>query len=255
MPVTDCISLLCADARARDGIRAGGAPGLYHTERGLYPALRSPPRVDMATQRIDRRTHWQNVYQTKRVDAVSWYQPHLNVSLQLLAEAGLSARSRVIDVGAGASTLVDDLLDQGVRDVSVVDVSVEALALARGRLGERAHLVTWYAADVLELALPCGSFDFWHDRAVLHFLTDPEDAARYVHIAANALAAGGHAVIAGFAPDGPNRCSGLPVAQRSARDIAALFASAFTLVRERTERHRTPGGSNQSFAYALLRRC
>ena len=250
----DRVASSYTEARARGHIRADGAHGLYIAERGLYHTVRSPPRVDMATERIDRRTHWQNVYRTKRVDAVSWYQPHLNVSLQLLAEAGLSARSRVIDVGAGASTLVDDLLDQGLRNVSVVDVSAEALALARGRLGERAHLVTWYAADVLELAFPCGSFDFWHDRAVLHFLTDPEDVARYVHIAANALAADGHAVIAGFAPDGPDRCSGLPVAQRSAPDIAALFAPAFTLVRERTEQHRTPGGSDQSFSYALLRR-
>ena len=208
----------------------------------------------MAHESLVRRTHWQNVYRTQRLDAVSWYQPHLSVSLQLLAAAGLSAASRLIDVGAGASTLVDDLLDQGLRDVSVVDVSEEALALTRRRLGERANLVTWYTGDVLELALPCGSFDFWHDRAVLHFLTDPGDAARYAHIAASALAAGGHAVIAGFAPEGPDRCSGLPVAQRSARDVAAIFAPAFALVAERTEQHRTPGGSDQSFSYALLRR-
>ncbi len=233
----------------------GRAPALYRAERGRYPAAGPPPHVDMTTQRIDRRSHWQNVYRTRRVDAVSWYQPHLHVSLQLLAQAGLSARSRLIDVGAGASTLVDDLLDQGLRDVSVVDVSAEALALARLRLGARANRVTWYAGDILELALPCGSFDFWHDRAVLHFLTDPEDAARYAHIAANAPAAGGHAVIAGFAPQGPDRCSGLPVAQRSARDIAALFAPAFVLEQERTEQHHTPGGADQSFSYALLRRC
>ena len=106
----------------------------------------------------------------------------MSVSLQLLAQAGLSAHSRLIDVGAGASTLVDDLLDRGLRDISVVDVSAEALALARRRLGERADRVTWYAGDILELALPGGSFDLWHDRAVLHFLTDPEDAARYAHI-------------------------------------------------------------------------
>ena len=202
----------------------------------------------------DRRTHWQNVYRTKRADSVSWYQPHLNVSLQLLEQAGLSPGSRVIDVGAGASTLVDDLLDRGLRDISVLDVSEEALALARHRLGERANRVTWYAGDVLELALPPGYFDFWHDRAVLHFLTDPDDARTYAHSAAGALATGGHAVIGGFAPDGPDRCSGLQVAQRSARDIAAIFAPAFALVRECTERHRTPGGSEQAFSYALLRR-
>lgn len=202
----------------------------------------------------DRRAHWRNVYQTRSVDSVSWYRPHLEVSLQLLTAAGISANSRLIDVGGGASTLVDDLLERGLCDVSVLDVSDEALAVARRRLGDRARRVKWYAGDVLELALPPDGFDFWHDRAVLHFLTDPADAAHYAQIASNALTAGGHAVIAGFAPDGPEQCSGLRVARRSAEDIAAIFAPTFTLVRQRTERHRTPGGSEQSFAYALLRR-
>ena len=154
----------------------------------------------------------------------------------------------------GASTLVDDLLERGLCDVSVLDVSDEALSLARRRLGERGKLVRWYVGDVLELALPPEGFDFWHDRAVLHFLSDPEDAARYVQNAARTLTAGGHAVIAGFAPEGPERCSGLQVARRSAEDIAALFAPAFTLVQQRTERHRTPSGLEQSFVYALLQR-
>ncbi len=208
----------------------------------------------MVDQSNERRAHWQNVYRTRSVEAVSWYRPHLETSLQLLEAAEMSVNSRVIDVGAGASTLVDDLLDRGLRDVSVLDVSEEALALARRRLGERAQLVNWYAGDLLELALPPAHFDFWHDRAVLHFLTDPEDARRYARIAAHALTRGGYAVIAGFAPDGPQRCSGLHVVRRSADDIAALLTSGFTLVRERTETHRTPGGSEQSFVYALLRR-
>jgi ubiquinone/menaquinone biosynthesis C-methylase UbiE len=208
----------------------------------------------MAHQSKATETHWQNVYRTKRADSVSWYQPHLRLSLQLLMEAGLTASSRLIDVGGGASTLVDDLLERGLCDVSVLDVSDEALSLARRRLGERGKLVRWYVGDVLELALPPEGFDFWHDRAVLHFLSDPQDAARYVRIAARTLTAGGHAVIAGFAPEGPERCSGLQVARRSAEDIAALFAPAFTLVQQRTERHRTPSGLEQSFVYALLQR-
>ena len=208
----------------------------------------------MAHQSKATETHWQNVYRTKRADSVSWYQPHLQLSLQLLTEAGLTASSRLIDVGGGASTLVDDLLEHGLCDVSVLDVSDEALSHARRRLGERGTLVRWYVGDVLELALPPEGFDFWHDRAVLHFLSDPEDAARYVRIAARTLTAGGHAVIAGFAPEGPERCSGLQVARRSAEDIAALFAPAFTLVQQRTERHRTPSGFEQSFVYALLQR-
>ena len=208
----------------------------------------------MADQRNDRQAHWQNIYRTKSVDSVSWHRPHLDVSLELLAAAGMSATSRVIDVGGGASTLVDDLLDRGLRNVSVLDLSEQALAVAQRRLGARAKLVKWYAGDVLDIALPSGGFDLWHDRAVLHFLTDVTDAKRYAQSAASALPIGGHAVIAGFAPEGPERCSGLPVARRSAEDIAAMFAPAFTLVHECTERHRTPAGSEQLFAYALLQR-
>lgn len=209
----------------------------------------------MTRQKHDRRSHWQGVYQSKGADSVSWYQPHLEVSLTLLTQAGMSADSRVIDVGGGASTLVDDMLDRGHRDVSVLDVSEEALAVSRRRLGDRAGLVKWYVGDVLEFPLPPGGFEFWHDRAVLHFLTDRTDAARYAQVAANALVAGGYALVCGFAPDGPERCSGLPVVRRSATEIAAVFAPTFALVRERAERHRTPTGSEQSFTYALLRRC
>lgn len=166
----------------------------------------------------------------------------------------MSSRSRLIDVGGGASTLVDDLLDRGLTEVSVLDVSDEALAVAQRRLGERAKGVKWYVGDLLEVELPPAGFDIWHDRAVLHFITEPGEAARYARIAASAVAIGGYAVIAGFAPDGPERCSGLPVARRSAEDIAAIFAPAFALVQKRAELHRTPGGSDQSFSYALLQR-
>ncbi len=209
----------------------------------------------MVQDSIDRRTHWENIYRTKSANAVSWYRPHLEVSMEMLGEAGLFANSRVIDVGGGASTLVDDLLDRGLRDVSVLDASEEALALVRHRLGDRARCVTWYVGDVLEVALPPAGFDFWHDRAVLHFLTDPADAARYAQVAANALTPGGVAVIAGFAPDGPEQCSGLPVARRSPADIASIFAPAFALVQSRLERHRTPAGVEQPFSYTVLRRC
>jgi SAM-dependent methyltransferase len=202
----------------------------------------------------ERRDHWQHLYRTKKADSLSWYRAHLEVSLELLASAGLSDEARLIDVGGGASTLVDDLLDRGLRDLTVVDVSEEALALARRRLGERANAVRWYAKDVLEIALQPGAFDFWHDRAVLHFLVRAADTARYARTAARAVAAGGYAVIAGFAPDGPQRCSGLAVARRAPEEIAALFAPAFALVQSRAEQHRTPAGINQSFAYALLQR-
>lgn len=208
----------------------------------------------MTAELIDRQTHWQKVYRTRTADSVSWYRPHLDVSIELLELATLSADSRVIDIGGGASTLVDDLLDRGVRDVSVLDVSEEALAIARKRLGDRAREVNWYVTDVLHAVLPGGGFDLWHDRAVFHFLTDPTEAARYAQLAAQAVKSGGHAVIGGFAPDGPERCSGLPVTRRSAEDIAGVFASTFSLLQKREERHRTPAGTEQSFVYALMLR-
>ncbi len=209
----------------------------------------------MTAESIDRQTHWQKIYRTRTADSVSWYRPHLEVSVELLELAGLSECSRIIDIGGGASTFVDDLLDRGVRDVSVLDISDEALTIAKKRLGNRSKVVTWFVADVLNAALPTGAFDLWHDRAVFHFLTDPTDAVRYAQLAAEALRIGGHVVIGGFAPDGPERCSGLPVARRSAKDIAGIFAPAFLLLQERGERHRTPTGTEQSFVYAsLLRR-
>lgn len=198
--------------------------------------------------------HWQDVYRTKPSDRVSWYRPHLDLSLELLSKAGAGPKSRLIDVGAGASTLVDDLLARGLTHITVLDLSDAALATARQRLGDRASTVHWLCADLLTVDLPAAGFDLWHDRAVLHFLTTPEAAGRYAAQAANAIAPGGQAVIGGFAPDGPERCSGLEVARRSAADIAALLGETFELVEARHENHTTPGGATQAFVWARLRR-
>jgi len=203
---------------------------------------------------IDRQAHWQRVYETRDPEAVSWFRPQLDVSLELLEQAGLAPDTRLIDVGGGASTLVDDLLARGLRDITVLDISAEALAVSRRRLAARANRVTWLAADVLAARLPAGAFDVWHDRAVSHFLTDDADLVRYAHQAARAVRPAGYAVIGGFAPEGPERCSGLPVARRSAEDIAVMLRPDFELLDERRERHLTPGGTEQPFAWALLRR-
>jgi len=219
----------------------------------------APPRIlkrfAMPTNEPhDAEVHWENVYRTKASDSVSWHREHLETSLALLEQAGLSSDSRIIDVGGGASTLVDDLLARGVNQVTVLDLSWAALDIASARLGPRARTVQWMAGDVTSLALPDGEYSHWHDRTVLHFLTRQDQVAAYVHQATHALMVGGHAVIGGFAPDGPVRCSGLDVARRSAQDIARLSGRGFKLLDCRRELHRTPDGNEQAFEYALLQR-
>lgn len=208
----------------------------------------------MRSDPAERTKHWQQVYLTKDVRRVSWYQPHLETSLARLRDCGLDPGSRIIDVGGGASTLVDDLLDAGVTGVTVLDVSARPLELARERLGARGRQVEWLVADLTTAHLPKSCFDFWHDRAVLHFLTETADVAAYARAATTALRPGGHAIVAGFAPEGPERCSGLPVARRSAEEIAACLGEGFELISHRRELHRTPGGAEQAFVYAMLRR-
>ena len=167
----------------------------------------------------------------------------------------MSPASRVIDVGGGASTLVDDLLGRGVANISVLDLSAASLAVAQARLGAaRASTVAWLVGDITRIPLSAGGYTHWHDRAVLHFLTTTDDVRAYAAQATRAIVAGGYAIIGGFAPDGPERCSGLPVARRSAQEIADVLGAGFTLVDTRHECHRTPGGADQSFVYAVLRR-
>jgi SAM-dependent methyltransferase len=194
------------------------------------------------------------MYRAKRADEVSWFRAHLNVSIELLSQAGLDKSSRIIDVGAGASTLIDDLLDRGVENITALDISPAALHVAQDRLGERASRVRWIVSDVASVQLDADSIDLWHDRAALHFLTDPLQVLAYVRTASNAIATNGYAVIGGFASDGPERCSQLPVVRRDPEQIAELFAERFRLVDARREIHVTPGGVPQSFAYALLQK-
>ncbi len=202
----------------------------------------------------DKASHWQTVYSSKKPEAVSWFTPKLASSIKLLKLAGLTDTSRVIDVGAGASTLVDDLLNLGVNSVTALDISAAALDIARQRLGSRASGVSWLPIDILKADLPAGGYDIWHDRAALQFLTDSMDAARYAQLACRALADRGHAVIGGFAKGGPTQCSQLPVTQREPEDIARLFGPRFALMQASHELHQTPWGALQPFAFALLRK-
>lgn len=198
------------------------------------------------------RTHWQQVYLTKPDAELSWFQAHPERSLAII-EAIAPPPRRAIDVGGGQSSLAGELLRLGVEEVTVLDISDAALERARARLGGDAGRVRWLAADVLDAA-DLDPVDLWHDRAVFHFLTDPADRTRYADIAARTVAQGGTLVLATFGPDGPERCSGLPVHRSDAESIAAAFAPAFEPVSSDRESHLTPWGKPQSFVYASLRR-
>jgi SAM-dependent methyltransferase len=198
---------------------------------------------------VPASTHWDAVYRSKPVETVSWYQDKPAVSLRLITSAG-TERSAVVDVGAGASTLADELVAAGWEDVTVLDVSTEALALVRERLDDRVQAVV---ADLLSW-VPERQYDVWHDRAVLHFLVEPEQRRRYVEVAAAAVRPGGALVIGVFAPDGPTQCSGLPTERYDARRLERLFGPRFALVHSEPEVHTTPAGAQQSFTWVVLRR-
>ena len=200
----------------------------------------------------DVATHWDEVYASKRENAVSWYQPVPTTSLRLLGRWA-PPHASVIDVGSGQSRLVDSLLDSGWHDITLVDVSSEALGAVRGRLGARASDVEMVSTDICTWT-PRRTFDAWHDRAVFHFLVRPEDRDRYVATAAKAIAPSGVLVLGTFASDGPRQCSGLPVARYEAPDIAAVFGPGFALVHHERDSHVTPSGSTQQFVWTVLRR-
>lgn len=190
--------------------------------------------------------HWQQVYATRASDDVSWYAPHLRESLRLIREV-TTPEARIIDVGAGASTLVDDLLELGYRDITALDIASEALEIARRRLGERGESVRWLAADITRAPLAENSFDLWHDRAVFHFLTQESDRRAYVRQARASVVPGGHLVIATFAHDGPTRCSGLDVVRYDAQSLARELGSAFRVDAEIHTTHTTPAKKEQRF--------
>ncbi|MFO1303655.1 MAG: class I SAM-dependent methyltransferase [Burkholderiales bacterium] len=199
------------------------------------------------------QAHWEKVYRTKRPDEVSWYRPHLTLSLTLIETSQAGRDARVIDVGGGESTLVDDLLDRGYGHLTVLDVSSTALEVARARLGKRASRVEWICADITTAPLPEGHYDVWHDRAVFHFLTSAEDRAAYVRRVARAVKPGGLVIVATFGPEGPAKCSGLDVVRYGPDSLHAEFGPRFELAAHYTELHTTPAGAIQQFTYCYCR--
>ncbi len=200
------------------------------------------------------QNHWETVYTTKPADGVSWFQPHAEMSMRFIRASGLGRDAAILDVGGGASTLVDDLLDGGYTQVGVLDLSAAALAESRHRLGPRADTVRWVVADITQADLAPHSIDLWHDRAVFHFLTTEADRAAYVRQVLRALKPGGHAIVATFGVDGPAQCSGLPVMRYAPDALHAEFGAAFTLLAHEEQLHHTPLGSDQHFIYCMCRK-
>ena len=199
------------------------------------------------------RRHWQGVYGAKGAHGVSWYQPQPEVSLALIGRLRLGRHAAILDVGAGASSLAAGLIARGFMDVTVLDISREALDLARADLRARASEVHWIEHDVLSWS-PRRQYDLWHDRALFHFLVDPSQRERYTETLRSAISHGGKVIIGTFAADGPESCSGLPVARYSPDQLAAAFGGAFATIAASCEEHRTPAGSRQPFTWVTLKR-
>jgi SAM-dependent methyltransferase len=213
---------------------------------------------DFGTHRLKsamrEAAHWEKIYRTKAPDAVSWYRPHLESSLDLIDRAaGGSSSASIIDVGGGASTLVDDLLARGYRFLTVLDISPAALAVAKNRLGRAAEKVLWLAANVTEASLAAHEYDVWHDRAVFHFLTAQKDRDAYVRQAIHAVKRGGSVILGTFGPEGPTKCSGLDVQRYNAQSLHQQFGEHFSLVESAMELHETPFGTTQQFLYCWFK--
>jgi len=205
-------------------------------------------------QSESRQAHWQNVYTKKGENEVSWFQENPAPSLELIAQVGATSTSAIIDIGGGASRLVDNLVELDFENITVLDLSEAALEAAKDRLGGRAARVQWIVADATVWE-PREAYDVWHDRAAFHFLTEERDRAAYIARLEGALKVGGHAIIATFALDGPERCSGLAVVRYDPVSLGQTLGRTFQLVDTRQHAHATPWGSNQSFQFSVFRRC
>jgi len=208
---------------------------------------------DHAMNADGRQSHWENVYTTKGETEVSWFQESPAPSLALIAETGAAPTSAIIDIGGGASRLVDHLIEQGFCDVTVLDLSAAALDTARARLGQRAGRAHWLVADATNWQ-PSRTYDVWHDRAAFHFLTDAGDREAYIARLRQGLKIGGHVIMATFALDGPEKCSGLPVERYDVARLGQTLGSKFNLLRSQSDDHATPWGSQQRFQFSVFQR-
>jgi len=202
---------------------------------------------------MDAKTHWEKVYTTKEPEEVSWYRPHLETSLALVERAAHSHSASIIDIGAGESTLVDDLLLRGYTNLTVLDVSQTAIDVTKKRLGSAAERVRWLVGDIVETELEPRAYELWHDRAVFHFLTTPEQRVAYVRQVTRAVKPGGHVIVSTFGPEGPTKCSGLEVVRYDAESLHGEFGERFRLVESSKELHQTPFGTTQQFLYCYCR--
>ena len=203
---------------------------------------------------MQSREHWEKVYSSKDSDEVSWFQEHAELSLKIIRNNGTPADASIIDVGGGASTLVDDLIDYGYSAITVLDLSISALEKAKMRVGNKGASVSWLEADVLSADLPINTYDVWHDRAVFHFLTSESERHQYVKQVLRSVKHGGLVIVATFAEDGPDKCSGLPVMRYSTSALHAEFGELFKLLGSEPEVHFTPAGNEQKFVYCCCKR-
>jgi 2-polyprenyl-3-methyl-5-hydroxy-6-metoxy-1,4-benzoquinol methylase len=203
---------------------------------------------------MNHKDHWQQVYSKRETENLGWYKPHLATSLSWIKALNLALEDPIIDIGGGASTLVDDLLEMGYRSISVLDISENAIATARLRLAKKADQVTWLEGDITSIDLPAGGYELWHDRAVFHFLTEPEQQRMYRDNLLKALKPGGHLIIGTFALEAPAMCSGLPVQRYSTEQLENTLGGEFELVCQHNELHVTPGGVEQMYLYCQFRK-
>jgi ubiquinone/menaquinone biosynthesis C-methylase UbiE len=207
---------------------------------------------------MEAKAHWEQIYKTQEPTTASWYQAHPETSLRLIELAARATRdkaSAIIDIGGGASTLVDHLLAKGYTNVAVLDISEEALKQAILRVGRAsAEQVSWFEADITDIDLSRDQFDVWHDRAVFHFLTQPVDRQRYIEAVRRSVKPGGHVIVATFATDGPQQCSGLEVRRYDPNGLHGEFGSDFELLESVPEIHHTPFGTQQNYIYCDCRK-